>query len=72
MELLNLKAKMQLSAVELTYKLNEVDRKKKFQLLESFCELMLRNLGFYEKVFQLFKEVEPVLKEMYQALLQVQ
>lgn len=60
---------MQLAGLELAFKLNELDKNKKFQYLETICEHMLRNLIFFEKSYKLLNESKPFILDIFKILI---
>ncbi len=46
---MNSKNKMRVSALQLAFSLNELEKKKKFYFLESICEYMLKNFNYFQK-----------------------
>jgi len=69
-ELLTNKNKMLLSVVDLVFRLNELEKRKKFQHLESVCQYMLMNYTFFEQAFKTYQQMESTIKEVFQLLMQ--
>jgi len=69
-ELMHAKNKMRLSAMNLTFQLNELEQRKKFQHLEGICRFMMAHRSFIEKSYKMFQTIDPVVKEVYDAVMQ--
>jgi hypothetical protein len=68
--LVNAKSKMQAAGLELCFKLNELQVKRKFQLLQSMCHFMNRSLTFFTTASTAYQSMQSTSNELSEALIQ--
>jgi hypothetical protein len=62
---------MFMAGIALVTKLNELERKKKFALLQSICQFMLSYVAYFQKGSKMFSEMENFIRQISKALQQV-